>query len=173
MIKENVLAARLGRPGVAALLTLLAILGLAIGAGPAQAASAASSAPSEKSRTVSVPMTLKGNGGAITNDTESGNCGSISLELTLVGDGSETQIDFGYKSILGPVRAHAISGSYQNAQNGTIGFFGDVGFPNIANYSTSDTVTTGFPAAPTAQMFVVAYVAAGVCTGTVADSLAF
>ncbi|EMD28278.1 hypothetical protein [Amycolatopsis azurea] len=148
-------------------MTLLAIFGLVVGAGPAQAGSPASVG---KTKSITVPMDLQDKGDVTTNTTVTGTCGSISLDISLVGNG-ELDLKFGYRSTQGPVRSHNMVGVYANAPTFVIGSFGDVGFPNLAEFETTDTVDIGSPAVPTAVLTVRVLTPNGPCFGVVGDLL--
>lgn len=168
MTHKPIRLTRFTRLGVAAILTLFTMLGLVVGAGPAQAASPS---PVGKTKTIIAPLSLQGKGGPTTNSTVTGTCGSIHLELELVSPGIDMRITFGYKSTQGPVRSHNLQGVYVNAPTFTTGFFGDVGFPNLAEFETSDLVTIGNPVAATATLTVQVLTPSGRCFGVVGDGL--
>ncbi|WP_229907518.1 hypothetical protein [Amycolatopsis oliviviridis] len=163
---------RLARPGMAALLALLAVLGLVIGAGPAQAGSPASPVPVGTTKSITVPLNLQGKDDVTTNATVTGTCGSIFLNLKLASV-RETQITYGYKSTQGPVSSHKLNGVYVNIPTRLSGVFGDSGSPNTADFQTSTTVFTGIPSAPAAFLTVAVTTPNGPCIGAVGEALLF
>ncbi|MFI7121789.1 hypothetical protein [Amycolatopsis sp. NPDC049868] len=172
MPQKTLRSARFARSGVAALVTLLAMLGLVVGAGPAQAGPVASPVPVGTTKSVTVPMNLQGKGEVTTNATVTGTCGSIFLNLKLAS-ARETQITYGYKSTQGPVSSHRLNGVYLNAPTRISGVFGDSGSPNTAEFQTSTTVFTGIPSVPAAFVTVAVTTPNGPCLGVVAEALLF
>ncbi len=172
MSQKTMRSARFARPGVAALVTLLAMLGLVIDAGSAHAGPLASPVPVGATKSVTVPLNLQGKGDVTTNATVTGTCGSIFLNLKLASV-RETQLTYGYKSTQGPVSSHSLRGVYLNAPTLISGVFGDSGSPNAAEFETSTTVFTGIPSVPAAFLTVSVVTPNGPCFGVVAEALLF
>jgi hypothetical protein len=134
-------------------------LGLAVA--PAQAA--------PQHTRVTVPLTvLSAAGGVQPQDTGTGNCGSVWIDVS--GAGGQGTFDYGFQSSLGIVVFRTLTVRWANVRDAVIHAFDDNGIQFSSRFSNTKTEATGSGTVVSRLVTVIRHLNGTLCIGYVGDT---